>query len=581
MIKTKNFLFAFCLLFAFSFTNGQTSLLNYIPSDATFVVSWNPQNLNSKVNLRQLKEYDFYNMMMMQMAGSMGAQSEMFTNIMADANSVGMNLMQSSHFFGKMAGDNMHFGVLLNLSDEAKFTDFLKNLMQDGYTTNYSQQVGYHLLKVENNAWLAWNDQMAFMGGGKFESALDESETAESQYMADWLTETMSRKVENSIANNARFRQAISKPSDAHFWLDYAFITEQMNSGMYEGLKNEIKGFDPEMVMGMIKSFYEDNNISLGLNFDKGKIAINTQSFTSPQMLAITKNAVDHKFNKKLAKYIRGDELMGYMSFSMSTEKLMEGYKKLIYSKVAEIPGYGDMAVGALDILSIFLDENAMPNLFQGDMIMAMTGMQKIQKTIIDTEFDEDFNPIGEVEKTIEQNIPEVTMIWSHKSKSDWMKFVNLGLKSAFLENKGSYYQLMIPAADLDAYIALKDDVLIISNSVDLITKKLDRGYKKKSRISKAHCQKIAENSFAMHFDMNNIIKQIEAGEANLLGNNDNLKIVKENFESIEITSSKEVGNYINGEFSINLVNKDVNSLKHIFEMINELMYGMMGGSKT
>lgn len=591
MSKIKHLLFAFCLLFAFSSTKGQSSLLNYIPKDATFVVSLNPQNLNSKVNLRQLKEYDFYSMMMMQMAGSMGEQSEVFMSIMSDANSVGVDLMSSAHFFGNIGEENKLFGALVQLSDQAKFAEFLKGLLADSYDENYSQQTGYQLLKIKNDAWLAWTDKMVFVGGGQFDGieteeladGLENTEevAAKEEMMADWITETMSRTQDKSISSSTRFRQAISKPSDAHFWLDYAFVSEQMNGGLYEELKKEMKGFDPEMIMGILKSFYEDNNISVGLNFDTGKIALNTQSFSSPEIMAISRSAVDHKFNKKLARYIRGEDLMGYMSFSMSTKNLMEGYKQLIQNKLGEIPGFGDMAAGALDIIGIFYDEDALPGLFQGDMIMAVTGMQTITKTVTETEYDEEYNPT-EVEKTVEQNLPEVTMIWSHKSKEDWMKFVNLGLKSAFLENMGSYFKVNVPMVDFDAYIALKDDVLIMSNSTDLITKNLDKGYSKKSRMSKAHCKRVSENSVVLYFDVNNIIDQINTEGPDLFGINENLAMAKEQVESIMMTSSKEVGNSINGEFSINLVNKEVNSLKHIFEMINDLFLQMMdGGSKT
>jgi hypothetical protein len=170
----KNSLFTLFFIGIFSWTNAQSNLLQYIPSDATFVFSMNPNNLNSKVNLRQLKEYDFYNMAMMQMAGSMGAGSEEIMDVLADPETIGLDLMSSSHFFGKIKDNKTQFGFLFNVSDETKFTSFLKEVNPQGFEGNqYSKQPGYNLMKVSEDAWFSWNGEMAFIGGCEIEMNVD------------------------------------------------------------------------------------------------------------------------------------------------------------------------------------------------------------------------------------------------------------------------------------------------------------------------------------------------------------------------------------------------------------------------
>jgi len=585
----KNSLFTLFFIGIFSWTNAQSNLLQYIPSDATFVFSMNPNNLNSKVNLRQLKEYDFYNMAMMQMAGSMGAGSEEIMDVLADPETIGLDLMSSSHFFGKIKDNKTQFGFLFNVSDETKFTSFLKEVNPQGFEGNqYSKQPGYNLMKVSEDAWFSWNGEMAFIGGCEIEMDVDwddneavkELEKIQEEVTADLMSETMGRTATNSIKSHNRYKLATTKPADMHFWMDYSFINEFMKEGMMEGMPSGLEGISPEIMMNLMKTFSEDTHLSMGLNFDKGKIALSTEMFPNKDMLELTKSMGDHKFNKKLTRYLRGEELLGYMSMSMSTEKMMDGYEKLIRSKLNEIPMYGDMASSAMDIAGIFYDERAIPNLFKGDFVMAFTGMQKVKKTITDYEYDEDFNAT-EVQKTIEQDIPEVTMVWTHGSKEDWMKFIRLGLKSAFLESAGNHYKVMVPGFDFDAYVVLKDNMLFLTNSADLVQNRLSKGYPRKQRVSKKHCEMMAQNTVAMHWDIPNTLSVFgnEAGAA--MGVGEFVNMGKQNFESIQITSARTTGNSVKGEFSINFVKKDENSLKQIFEMVNEVFLGMMGGSKS
>lgn len=581
----------FTLFFAslFIFSSAQSNLLNHIPSDATFVVSMNLNNLNSKVNLRQLKEYDFYNMALGQLSSGMGDGSEQVMNILADPNSIGLDVMAQTYVFGNLSEDKNEIGMLLNLSDASKFTDFLKSMVPQMFEgESYSKLPNYHLLNMDDDVKFAWNGNMAFFGGINMdkdinwdnESEIEERARIKSEFSADWVTGTMNRTSENSIQSNSKFRMANAKPADMRIWFDYSFISKNMNEEMMKDMPGDLGPIKPEMIMGILSSFYEDTYLSMSMNFDKGRISFDLDQYAKPEMLALSRKTLDQKFNKKLARYIRGDQLLGYYSLSMNTKNAQTAYKDLIYGKLKEIPGYGEMAVGALDILGIFLDENAWPGLFSGDMIVAATGMQKVTRTVTEIEYDDDFNAT-EIQKTVDQEIPEVTMVWTHGSKADWMKFIRLGLNSSVLETAGNYYKVNIPGGEIDAYIALKDDMLFITNSDDLVKNHLSKGYKKKNRIGKKHCEMMSQNAMAFYWDIPNTLSVVgnEAGEA--MGMGEFMNMGKQKFESISMKTSREVVNSSNTNFSINFSKKDENSLKQIFEMINEVFMGMMGGSNT
>lgn len=583
----RNSLFTLLFIGIFTFSNAQSKLLKYIPADATFVISMNPNNLNSKVNLRQLKEYDFYNMAMMQLAGSLGDGSEQVMGVLSDPETIGFDIMSSSHMFARVDAGKMQFGFLFNISDESKFSSFLKEMNPEGFSGDqYSKLPNYQLLKMGDDGWFGWNSEMAFIGSATItepfdwedENAMENRQNRIKEMTADLVTETMNRSKDKSILTHAKYKMATAKPADMHLWMDYSFISEMMEQGMMDEMPADFGGFDPAMMMGLMKSFSADTHLSMGLNFDNGQISMKTEMFPNREMLELNKGMADHKFNKKLVRYIRGEELLGYMSMSVSTEKMMDGYEKLIRNQVQNVPMYGDMINGAMDIAGIFYDETAMPNLFRGDFVMAFTGMQKVKRTITDYEYDEDFNAT-EIQKEVEQNIPEVTMIWTHSSKKDWMKFIRLGVKSSFLEATGDYYKVNVPGFDMDAFIALKDNMLFMTNSADLVNNRLSKGYKKKQRIGKKHCEMMSQNTVAFHWDIPNTLSVV--GSEMGAGVGEFVNMGKQNFESIQVMSSRDIGNSVKSEFNINFVKKDVNSMKQIFEMINEAFMGMMGGSNS
>jgi hypothetical protein len=71
---------------------------------------------------------------------------------------------------------------------------------------------------------------------------------------------------------------------------------------------------------------------------------------------------------------------------------------------------------------------------------------------------------------------------------------------------------------------------------------------------------------------------------AGAMGAGEFVNIGKQNFESFMVTTAKTtVDGAYRSEISLNMVNKEMNALKQIFEIINEMMEAAMGGggSKT
>lgn len=399
----------------------------------------------------------------------------------------------------------------------------------------------------------------------------------------NWVKENLVRTADNSMMSNARFSKAVAQ-NDMHIWLDYTYIMEQMQEEQAMGLPGGME-MGQEIAKMFMGSLYKDNYMSMGMNFNDGRWVLGLDQYTNPKLANLMSGSFDSKYNKKMVKYLRGDELMGVYHINMNTQKMVDGYKELMKSMATEVPMYGSMAESALEILGIFIDEQGISNIFEGDMIFAVTGMQSVTSMQTVVEYDDDFNPT-EVEKEVTKDLPEMTFMMSYGNEKDIMKFVRLGVKAGVLQQNGENFKMSIPDMDgMEATLALRKGILFVSNSQDLIGKNFNKKYKGKQKIDKTLCKTMCENAQVMYFDIPQMIESLNAEQmAGALGAGDFVTIGKENFESMMLTTDKTLkdGAY-HSEFSLNMKNKETNALKQLFDIINEVFLAAMGGggSKT
>ncbi|RMG80676.1 MAG: DUF4836 family protein [Bacteroidetes bacterium] len=589
MMTLRNLLSLCLLVGLFQITTAQNKLTDYIPKDASFVVKLDLNNLSSKVTMNDLKKYDFYSMGMMMLSGMMGDEGPVFMNVLEDPTTVGLDLMSPVYLFGKMEDEkNVKIGLAFHLSDETTLPDLLKSSEPEKFA-GADQIGGFRHISLDDDLHFAWKNRFAIFSGGTFEQdvnwedpeAVEEYLRMKSEKSRNWTESLLNLSADHAISSLNRFRLAEAKPADLALWFDYSLYSKTFQKAFSEEFDHtNTGGFDPQMLISFLKVFYNDSYLFARLNFDKGRIAIQTDNFANPGMLAVYKQSLNGDFNKKIARYIRGEELLGYMSFSMNTKGMVDAYKTLIYNELNKMPAYGELVTGALDILGIFFKEEAIAGLFEGDAVVAMTGMQHVKQTVTEYEYDEDFNAT-EVQREVEKDIPEFSVIWTHQSKNDWMKFVRLGMKSGLLQSAGNYYALQPPGGQkMELFVALKDDLLIMTNSQDLAKKRLKKGYKRKSRIAKSHCENMSQNAFTLFWDIPNTISVV-ARESKVSGMDDFANMGKQSFESLTMKTSRNVGASVSSELSLNFAEKNRNGLLQVLDLVNEIFLQAFGGSKS
>lgn len=660
MIKSMKTVLTAILVGAVAILSAQ-NLQQYIPKDATVVMTTNLNHLNNKVNLLELQQYPFYEMMVGQMAMGSGDDAEMMQAMMTEPSSLGLNIMEKAYFFGTFDDAAMRFGMVAELSDKQAFVNkmVMANSEED---VEILQMDGFSYIVPDDDMTVAWNDNVVIFGGVErqdldsdiveydFEEypveeeieeeivemedmeIMEEEEeeivfmdaTIEEEPMPesleevteemleepveetmpdfdlgdlfnqpdpelkamsmDWMNNNLNRTADNSIAMNPRFVKGVNT-NDMHVWLDYTqvmkMIQEEQNAAAGLGSEAEMA---MEMFQGMMSSMYGETYMSMGTNFNDGRWVIDVAQYTNPKLMKMMTGTFDSKYNKKMVKHLRGDEMMGIYHINVNMDAMVNGYKELAKDMAKEVPMYGEMAESALEILGIFIDEEGISNVFNGDMIFAVTGMQSVTQMETVVEYDDNFNPT-ETQKEVTKEIPEMTFMMSYGNEKDIMKFVRLGTKSSMLQQVGKNFKIATPGMDFDATLAVRNGILFISNSQDLIQSDFSKKYKGKQKIDKTLCKTMCQNGQVMYFDIPQIIASMNAEEmAGAMGAGEFVNIGKQNFKSFMLTTAKtEVDGAYHSEISLNMMNKETNALKQFFEIINEMMEAAMGGggSKT
>ena len=78
-------------------------LKQYIPSDASFIVSMDLANLDSKISFDKLKEFDFYKEGMKEFEKEMSGESKELAEALKDPAAYGIDVMSETYMFGNIS----------------------------------------------------------------------------------------------------------------------------------------------------------------------------------------------------------------------------------------------------------------------------------------------------------------------------------------------------------------------------------------------------------------------------------------------------------------------------------------------
>ena len=631
----KNLILLFVLLF--NGTLFAQDIRSYIPEGATFLFSWNADQIGRKVNTRQLMQQESMDLLFQELVQGMDSlQQEEYHRLMTDPSAYGISSQQPMHLVGKRDERGSFYAFLFPLANPGLLEDFVARQMTVfGESATIEDFESYKLANL-GSYYIGWNGEVGIIADGQpavpafdfniydeapmdFEweeevpadepgeieapgeimeeqpeeimeeqpEELYEEEGMEEEYFSDeweegetpdvvaeWAREILSRSFGPSIEFNADYLRVSAEPADAHFWIDY----QQFMSLGSRGLGALGGGMSP---LGSPNQFlarlYEDVYLSMSLHFNKGALELKTEMLGQGRMIQILQNAYDAKFNRNMLKYIDGRYLLGYYSIRMNVEALVDGFKDILYEAMAEIPMYGESVNRMLDVVGIVVDEEAIYDLIKGDIFVGMTGVRESETPVITYEYDMDFNA-RQTERVVKNQYPEFIVMTSYGNEENMRKLIRLGESFNLFLDMGTYYE--IPGGEgASSYLALNKGVLIFTNDGGLIEDRLSKGVEKGHRLSKMHRQHLRKHVQSLFWDVQatwQALAQTEARESDpdLV---EMMEGIKDRVETVSLLTSRNVKSSLRGSLMLDLTDKESNALEQVLELVNQVILEAAG----
>lgn len=567
-------LMAVCLMF---FGLSAQNLQSNIPKDATFVVTLNPSVLNSKVKFSKLKEFDFVRKGIEEMTKQAGPMAAELKKFIDDPAQLGMDMMSSSYAFGKVDGKNVHMAYALKIADKTKFEELINTYAAAMFPIKSENNMQYISADGVN---FSWDNNQILISGVELEYDEGEEyqahkERKEREAMT-WMKNIMSgSNASNSIMTHPKFKMAEVNKDDVNFFADYETFSK---------LSQDLQGgADPmtEMMMQSMSGMYKDSYISMGLNFDKGTTKFTSEYFMNDAMMDLYRKISNATFNKNFLKYLPKDNL-GYFSFNFNLDNLIDAIKTSESPMLAQYPVYESMAVEGLKSVGLEMTADDLYKLWNGDIMLVVTGMKEFEKEVTTYEFDDDFNK-QEVKEMKKETLPEFIMMMSHKNKDGLLQLIEFGKQSSMISDQNGIFQVSVPDMPMDIFMKVDKGMMLISNNMDIVKKKAKKVFKRKNLLKGAEIAKIMNSSSIFHWNIPetmNVLSEMEGmrlkGEEELLFN-----MSKDSFKSLVFETDKNISNSVNAEMRLNFNNGNMNSLEQIFTMINDVFVSMGGGGSS
>ncbi|HEU4718860.1 MAG TPA: hypothetical protein VFU15_13545 [Bacteroidia bacterium] len=289
-----------------------------------------------------------------------------------------------------------------------------------------------------------------------------------------------------SVCSVANFRNVQQEDFDAMYWYNYGDVMqkryeEQMSLRRDYYYYTNI-GPDTSNIQNMWKGSYIASIVKIS-----GNVAtMEHRAYFSPALQANTKGMYTGRVKRKMFRYVKGENMLGFTAMSVDMEKFMKFYGSVYRESMSNsFAGmYQSYYLMVWDLLRVFLDDKTMYNLFDGKFLFAVTDLKPFTSSYVTYEYDENFNQ-QEVRKEKTEIRPEFVFIAGlGKEKKAKQILAILEKANAVKKQNPMYYLINTPGEyDIKMYLAIRNGMLIITNNEDLIQNHLKHGYSRKERV--------------------------------------------------------------------------------------------------
>ena len=506
-------------VFFVSCKNSTTGLP--IPKDAAIAIHINASSLSSKLSWKEIQSTEWFKNV------HQNEDDSLQKKLMDDPEHSGIDIKSDFAFFIKKQGSGGYMVFEGKLKDAVAFESMVKKLHHNAEVKK-DGDISY--VKEEGTNLLCWtSSKFIFMSDAPFERTVNPSfeNYDKNRFHQDSLlifTKSLFNvSSSSSLESDDRFTSLMKENGDVHFWIN---VEQYMSSVIGMMGNNPVLS----MMQGM-SGMFEGSVTTVTLSFDDGKISMKSKRYLSQKMQQV--------MDKVQYKNITADEVNRIPSKDVNAA-LIINYPPEVSKEFFKALGVDGFINGILGRYNTNLDEVVQAT--KGNLIASVS----------------DFG------FTAQNAMPGSKNSYSiPKPKVNMMLGLSINNKATF-DKLMSIAQQQMKDSSLLSKISFKsnNDWFAISNSSEMVDGFLTGGNNKL-----AFADKISGHPFGAYIDLQKIIK---GTQASVYGNFMDTSVTSI-WQDVVITGGNYGKGVVTGTFTVNLVDKNTNSLKQINMAIDKM----------
>ncbi len=552
-----------------SFLGFSQNLEQHIPATATAVIQVKGGNLTQLVSAEAFSNFLPGREMLKDFNRKRTADQKIKS--VAD---LGFDLKSDAYYFFESNDSISYHTFIVKLNNKKQFESlqseyFMKDVQKEG---NISYKIGWNDVTLWNDSMLIavnTNVNSEYIDAHKSNYTDDEDVSAYQlkKALAKQLGKTFGLKTFNkaarTITSNGSYTSGKDNAAAAYIWLDnYGSIIKNSLESLRYFMPRNLRKFS-----NMQSDFGGLTTVKTALYFDTDAIRIKNTMKIADSWKATYNKIYKSKIDKRFFKYFDKNKALAYMSASVDSKALLDAYPKIITSTYGgALPAYQEEVSLGSELISLFLDEEAIGDLITGDMLFVLNDITEKEVPYTTYVYDEEYNS-KEVTKTKKEISPEFTFIIGSENKSIISKFLRLGVKHHVVTQQANFYKFKTPEdLPFETYAIVKDGMLILTSSASQMAKIATGLFKANAG---KHKKMMRKNNTVLYANPSAIVSKIGFGK-----NEKDLKMKKyleDNLVGTFKLTSKIAGNQFITNAKMDTKGDKKNALNYIFTMIDDI----------
>ena len=456
--------------------NTADKALMTIPQDASMVTSIDIKSLMDKADFENTKQLEFYQ----DWINETKRYNPAVSKILEDPSKSGINLTQNAYLSLDISTKNpsdFFSAAVLNLSDPSAFSDLLAQ-MNEGAVEDRDL---YKIIKFNANNIVAWNDEIAVIGGSSRSKMVDIN-----------LEKIFNTEESTSIVQNKAMQLCFKEKHDVTSW---------MSSNAIAQIKDAKLAMD---MIGIKPSALTDNYTHAFLDFENGKVAGLSKFFVQDDLANELRLFFKDHIESDFSNYIPGESLASLVSGAVDLNGINQ-----VLSERPQVKGYVEFL---LKEYGIGLGDLA--NAFGGDFVLANYGDGNEIEGMMITDINDQkvFNDFLKVGLDYEMIVKE----------KEGMYRINISGKKAIMGYQSSLSE--------GGYVLVHDKKVFLSADIERLNNIQNGSFKPASEVDKNVKQLMNNNILSWFAKSESLPNSVGGG---------NLKEVEEMMMSIDRGSAK------------------------------------------